>query len=87
MKIIETVGAFRKFTEIHDFVCRVLAKELNLLHEKHPVATEKALEKWAVAEFPDGCSEDLFIEWLNGAFEAGFEAFREEVFDVAKGRA
>lgn len=79
MKIISTIGAWAKFFELRQFINKDLARRLIRLHDRFPRSTANVMDKEVSDAFPDGCTEDEYIEYLNGEFEAAFDEFEIRV--------
>ena len=79
MKIISKVGAWAKFFELRRFIYPDICKRLIWLHDKFPRRTANIMDMEVSSVFPDGCTEDEYIEYLNGRFADAFDEFERRV--------
>lgn len=79
MEIISTVSAWAKFFEIRRFIYPDICKRLIRLHDQFPRKTADIMEMEVSSAFPDGCTEDEFIEYLNDKFADAFDDFEIRV--------
>lgn len=79
MEIISTVSAWAKFFELRRFINQDLTRRLIRLHDRFPRSTANVMDMEVSSAFPDGCTEDEYIEYLNDEFEAAFDEFEIRV--------